>query len=155
MKVKVKEILKLVFVLASFVGIYVGLTIFERSHLSERVETLSSEYQELDIMLTDFTKDVMKDTVCVKQTSELNTDSLMLSINSYIEGNDSLIVNLVDSHFKDTSSISLYLYNLNAIVENHNELKENIADYTLYHNRLVSRFPSNLVVSNYKQYNKL
>jgi hypothetical protein len=153
MKVKLKEVLKLVSVLALFVGIYYGITYTDREWYSSKVDELMSEYQELDVKVFDFTIETIGDTAYVKEVRGINQDSLNIAINYFIDDNDTIIYNLTNRYFKDTSVTNLYLDNLHSIKINHNELSENIEDYTIYHNRLVSRFPSNLVVGKFKQIN--
>jgi hypothetical protein len=146
MKVKLKEFLKLAVVLFGFALIYSALTIVDTEWYQEKVSEMKSEYRELDVKLLEFTEDVLSDTSYVVKLKGIDEDSLRKSISAYIAGNDTLIYKFTYSHFKDSSVTDLYLVNLYGIEEEHKEIVSTMEDYVVYHNRLVTRFPSNLIV---------
>lgn len=150
MKVKIKEVLKLVVLLAGFCLIYMGLTIIDRNWYENKVHELRSEYQELDIQLEEFTESVLNDTTYVDNIIEYDRDSTYTAITAFIEGEDSLIRSNVSRLLRDTSTVNLYMLNIAAIKLKHDETISDIDAYILRHNRLVTRFPSNLVVGNNK-----
>lgn len=141
MKVKLKEVLKLLLLLFTFILIYSYLTIKIKNSYIQDISKIESEYKELDEKLLEYTYTHL-------ETCEI--DSINMYMELYINEDDFEVYKYIQKLSEDSILISNYINDLNNIKENKHKLISYKEDYILYHNRLISRFPSNIIIKSYQ-----
>ena len=144
MKSKLKKGLKAIFFVALFCCIYVGTTFYVENAKRDAVVQLESD-TKLDTLVNDLIVKTFKDSLAIDNYKGYST-----AIDSLKEGSYKPMKAFLYDRNIDSTSVNKFVKEAEEIVTEYQANVSLLTEYKREHNNLLTRFPSNIILGNYK-----